>query len=211
MILRFLHGWGFDADFWSGLVAELPGWRTECDDRGYFRAAQPADSKGSCIVVAHSFGTMRALSSPPAHCEGLVAINGFDRFTASGERPGVSPRIVDRMIAKFDEDPSPVLSDFRHRCGDDAPFGPADIGRLRDDLVALREMDCTTQSAAWPTPVLSLQGARDPLLPLSMREGVFAATPILERMTHPSGGHLLPVTDAPYCARAIGAFVERLA
>lgn len=206
MILLFRHGWGFDASFWSTLAAQLPAWRAVCDDRGYFGAPDAPDMAEPHIVVAHSFGAMRALSQPVAECRGLIAINGFDRFT-----PGISPRIVDRMVAKFDSEPAQVLADFRRRCGDDAAFGPANVARLREDLLTLRDGDCTATSANWPVPILSLQGAQDPLLPPPMRDEAFGTAPLLERMTHPTGGHLLPATDAPWCARAIAAFAERLA
>ncbi|MEO6092946.1 MAG: alpha/beta hydrolase [Novosphingobium sp.] len=205
MILRFMHGWGFDAGFWTKLIAELPEWSVRCDDRGYFGAPDIPEPDRPCIIVAHSFGAMRALSASPGQCRGLVAINGFDRFT-----PGVSPRIVDRTIARFDSDATTVLADFRRGCGDDSPVGPVNPARLRQDLLALRDMDCTTHSAAWRTPILSLQGGSDPLLPTAMREEVFAAARLLERMTHPEGGHLLAVSDAPYCACAIRAFARHV-
>lgn len=206
MILRFLHGWGWDARFWERLTEALPDWRCEADDRGYFGAPLEPAGDEPCVVVAHSFGAMRALAAPPAACRGLVAINGFDRFT-----PGVSPRIVERMILRFGEDPATVLGDFRRRCGSDAPFGPPDAGRLRADLLALRDEDRSGEAARWSAPILSIQGGADPLLPAPMRDAVFAGAPLLERMTHPTGGHLLPVADAPWCARAIAAFAERLA
>jgi pimeloyl-[acyl-carrier protein] methyl ester esterase len=114
------------------------------------------------------------------------------------------------MIDRFANDPAAVLADFRRRCGDETAFGPADIRRLLDDLVTLRDGDCTAAIAAWPAPILSLQGARDPLLPAPMRDAVFAATRSLERMTCPDGGHLLPITDTLYCAGAIRAFAEHV-
>jgi len=206
-----MHGWGFDASFWKPLAAHLPGRRMAFDDRGYFGAPRHQRPGEPCVVVAHSFGAMRALAAPPPDCRGMVAINGFDRFTAIADAAGVSPRIVERMIARFDSDPAAVLSDFRRRCGEDEPFGPADIDRLRGDLLELRHGDCAAGAALFPAPILSLHGARDPLLPAPMREIAFAAAPLLERTTHPDGGHLLPATDAAYCARAIQAFAEHMA
>lgn len=202
MILRFLHGWGFDAGFWADLLVKLGDWPAVVDDRGYFGAPAAAETGEPCIVVAHSFGAMRALAAPPDDCRGLVAINGFDRFV-----PGVSRRIVDRMLTKFDIDPATVLGDFRSRCGETRPFGTIDVAPLRQDLLTLRD----GESAMWGGPLLSLQGADDPLLPAPVRDSVFADAPLLERITHPGGGHLLPVTDAARCARAIRTFAGRIA
>lgn len=210
MKLLFLHGWGFDAGFWSELSGLLPVYPSECDDRGYFGAARTVRPDEPCVVIAHSFGAMRALAAPPPRCRGMIAINGFDRFAAHDGKPGVSPRIIERMMARFDSEPGAVLSDFRRRCGDETPFGPADTDLLRADLLALRQEDRTRESEDWKLPLLSLQGAADPLLPPPMRDAVFTGAPLLERLTHPAGGHLLPASDAPYCARAIRAFMAHL-
>lgn len=205
MILQFRHGWGYDAQFWAGLIALLPEWRCEADDRGYFGAPDEAAASGPCVVIAHSFGAMRALAAPPPDCRGLIAINGFDRFTGDGR---VSPRIVERMLARFASEPATVLADFRKRCGDDSPFGPTDVSRLREDLERLRDED---RSGGAPFPILSIQATGDPLLPAPMLDSVFGEAAMLERQTLPAGGHLLPLHDAPYCARAIRAFVEHRA
>jgi pimeloyl-ACP methyl ester carboxylesterase len=77
--LLLLHGWGFDAGVWDGLVAALPGWPVLRGDLGYFGArAQLGLPQGPALAVGHSLGAMllaRALPAVP-----LVAINGFDRF-----------------------------------------------------------------------------------------------------------------------------------
>ena len=203
--LRFLHGWGFDASFWAQVIAEMPDMKIDCDDRGYFDRETIPKANAPFIFVTHSFGSMRALSGPKALCRGMVAINGFDRFT-----PGVPPRVVERMISKFESDPTAVLGDFRRRCEDYSTFGPPNIERLRTDLIALREMDCTAASAAWSTPTLSVQGAADPILSAAMRQEAFAEMPIVERITHPTGGHLLPISAPRYCARAIEAFAAKV-
>ena len=211
MILLFQHGWGFDATFWQELAGLLPEWPAQFDDRGYFGTPKTPEPTEPCVLIAHSFGAMRALAAPPTGCRGLVAINGFDRFTARDGQVGVSPRVVQRMLSRFDSDPVTTLEDFRRRCGTDGPFGHPDAARLREDLLALHDGDETEKSARWPHPLLSLQGAHDPLLPLPMRSEVFSETSQLERLTHPAGGHLIPISDAPYCARAIRAFVEHAA
>jgi pimeloyl-[acyl-carrier protein] methyl ester esterase len=209
--LLFLHGWGFDAGFWDGLAALLPGFSPIRDDRGYFGAPLAPVVDAPCVIVAHSFGAMRALAAPPPQCCGLVAINGFDRFTAAGDAPGVPPRVVERMIARFAGEPDTVLADFRRRCGAAAASGALDAEPLAADLHALHGGDCRPQAARCAFPILSLQGGADPLLPPALREAVFAGAPRVERLSHAGGGHLLPVQDAPFCAQAVRGFAERLA
>lgn len=208
VILRFLHGWGFDADFWDDVRNLLPQWRAEIDDRGYFGSPRTISADEPNIVVAHSFGTMRALRASPAGCKGLVAINGFERFSARGSSPGVAPRILDAMIAKFDRAADAVLADFRLRCGSPMPFGVIDPIPLREDLLALRDLDCT--GTRLDLPILSLQGAADPVLSPAMRETAFRSATQVQRREHPAGGHLLPLTEPAYCAAAIRIFAEQL-
>ena len=209
MILRFHHGWGFAANFWDEVVRLLPEWRTERDDRGYFGQAKTLESDEPHLAVAHSFGAMRVLLGGPARCLGLVAINGFDRFAARSGEPGIAPRVLDRMIARFDDAPDAVCGDFRRRCGSAAPFGPVAPAPLREDLVALRDLDLTNARPGYP--ILALQGAQDAILPPAMRDNAFAAAPHVMRMTHPTGGHLLPLTEPVHCAAAIRLLAEQAA
>ncbi len=211
MTLLFVHGWGFDADIWRDVAALLEDFPQAFAERGYFGAARDPEVNGPVIAVAHSFGAMRVLRDPPRRCRGLIAVNGFDCFTARGDFPGVAPRVVDRMIMRFDHAPETVLGDFRRRCGAGPPPSVFHTPPLRHDLLALRDMDCREDSARWTAPMLSLQAAGDPILSPGMHEKVFAAAPHVARATGQTAGHLLPLTDAVYCARAIRQFVEKAA
>lgn len=208
MILRFEHGWGYDASFWEPLAALLPEWDHAIADRGYFGSAIIPDPSPSCVVIAHSFGAMHVLATPPPRLLGMVAINAFDRFTGP---EGVPARVVDRMIARIDSNPAAVLHDFRARLGDTGPAGNGNTAALRADLETLRNADCAQSSAALCVPLLSLQSADDPLLPPALRDAAFAAAPLRTLDIAPSGGHLLPRTDPEGCARAVRALVEQVA
>jgi pimeloyl-[acyl-carrier protein] methyl ester esterase len=208
MILRFLHGWAFDNSFWNDVRKLLPPWPAECDDRGYFGSPRSFTGRGPTIAIAHSFGTMRALRDPPANCKGLIAFNGFDRFAARGTGPGVSPRTIDAMMGTLDRSAASVVAKFRRRCGNSDPFGNVVSRPLREDLLALRDLDCSETRLS--APVLSVQGAVDSILDASMRNSCFRTARQVERIEHPLGGHLLPLTHPNYCAEAIRAFVENL-
>lgn len=206
MKLLFAHGWGFDRHFWAPLAALLPEWEHETDDRGYFGAPVQSAVEGPSLAVTHSFGTMRVLAAPPVGLTGIVAINGFERFSAVPGRAGVPLRVIDRMLRRFETEPRAVLAEFRRTCGSDEGFGEIDAGLLHTDLLRLRD-------AAPPlpgVPVLMIHGGRDPLLPAAMREGAFAGAD-LRRMDHAEGGHLLPMEAPALCAAAVRGMAAALA
>jgi pimeloyl-[acyl-carrier protein] methyl ester esterase len=211
--LIFVHGWGFDSSIWDELAQNFSDrGHSDCgfSERGYFGAPGEPELVGDFVAVTHSFGTMRFLAASRPGCRGIVAINGFDRFTATGDFTGVAARMVERMIARFGDAPDDLLSDFRKRCGSDASFGAIDGALLLEDLTALRDGDCRSEAARCGQPILSLQGACDPILPPAMREAVFAGAARCERRILESGGHLLPLQEPATCADAICAFMEHL-
>lgn len=202
MKLLFAHGWGFDRHFWDPLAALLPEWLPAIDDRGYFGAPLDPAVDGPCIAITHSFGTMRVLSAPPPGLTGIVAINGFERFTAVPGRSGVPVRVLDRMLRRFETDPRGVLSEFRRSFGFTQDFAEIDAPRLAADLLRLRD-------AAPPlpkVPVLVLHGGTDPLLPAEIRAASFTGAQV-RRITHPAGGHLLPLEAPELCASAIRGMI----
>lgn len=209
--LLFCHGWGFDAFVWDPLAALLPDFAQARDDAGYFGAPAAPEPLGPYIAVTHSFGTMRLLAASPPGIAGMVAINGFDRFTAAPDFPGTPARVVDRMISAAAQVPETVLADFHARIGSAVPEGTPDAERLETDLLALRDGDLRALAGQVRLPILSLQAARDPLLPMGLRETVFAAVPGVMRRTHPDAGHLLPLQEPEWCAGAIRSFAATLA
>ena len=109
MILWFIHGWGFDAGLWSALAGRLSEHPAVVADLGYFGAEAIDPPDGPFVAITHSFGAMHALRHAPPGCRGLVALNGFDSFVAGAGRAGVPPRLLDRMIARFADEPHGVL------------------------------------------------------------------------------------------------------
>lgn len=207
MNLLFVHGWGFDASIWQSVADRLDQWACAFVERGYFGEAHIPEMSEPFVLVAHSFGAMWALRNVSPNCRGLVAVNGFDCFAARPDFTGVPSRLLDRMIAQFDQEPKAVVGEFRRRCGASAPCGEPDVARLRDDLLAMRDVDCRAETARVGWPILSLQGTDDPILPPAMREAVFASASQAERKTF-EGGHLLPLTVPDFCAAQITTFAE---
>jgi len=210
MRLHFIHGWGFDRSIWKAVCAVLPAHKASFADRSYFGGAGGDVPQVPSLWIAHSFGTMLALRNMSEHCRGMVAINGFDRFCAGDGVAGVSPRIVERMIARFDAAPQQVLSDFRRRCGEENLPDHLDVPRLKQDLLALRDMDCRKHAAAMKVPVLSLQSGADPVLPEEMRSTTLHSIQSVRHLQHNAAGHLLPLEQPNWCAQQISAFVAEL-
>lgn len=206
MKLLFAHGWGFDRTFWTPLAHLLSDLPVEIDDRGYFGRPEALTVDGPCLAITHSFGTMRVLADPPEGLVGVLAINGFERFSARPGHPGVPVRVLDRMLRRFGEDPRAVLAEFRRQCGADADFGEIDARLLHGDLVRLRDEEAPISSVV----IVSLQAANDPLLPEAMRTQAFGNASA-RRIECATGGHLLPLEAPEFCAQAVRETIEALA
>jgi pimeloyl-[acyl-carrier protein] methyl ester esterase len=75
--------------------------------------------------------------------------------------------------------------------------------RLREHLALLRDADERSRSARWRTPIFSLQGGCDPILPAAAHDQLFAGAGQVTRFVHPSGGHVLPTSDPSWCMSRI--------
>lgn len=207
--LLFVHGWGFDASFWRPLAERLPDFRREAVEMGFRAAERHVPQVERPIVVGHSLGFAWALANVPGPWAGAVAINAFPRFTRAPDFvEGVAPRMVERMLAKFADEPAAVTADFLARCGvegaDVSDIRPGPLGEalawlgICDERRAFARLDC---------PLLALAGTRDQIVPESMSRAAFAAT----GLTLVEGaGHLLPLTHAEGLASQVRLFASRL-
>ncbi|MGE8675981.1 MAG: alpha/beta fold hydrolase [Achromobacter kerstersii] len=224
--LLFVHGWAFDASVWTQLRAALADWPHAVADAGYFGATPAvidpvtgpvtgpdiAPINGPVIAIGHSLGVMRLLRSLPSNCVGVVSINGFPRFSAAPDfEAGVPRRMLDRMMKRLSADPAAVVQDFRERCAEASVLGEPRLEPLARDLELLRDDDQRSALAALPVPLLILAGEDDPIVPAAMTQAAFGGRVGDERHDLEHGGHLLPVSDAPWCARHIAGFIARVA
>lgn len=212
MKLLFAHGWGFDRHFWEPLTTLLPKWEHVVDDQGYFGETNAPVVDGPCLAVTHSFGTIRLLSAPPPGLIGIVAVNGFERFTAvPGLCEGVPLRVLDHMLRRFSTNPRGVLTEFRKACGSDAPFAECVPEPLLADLCRMRDAAPLVPDI----PLIVMHGGKDPLLPQKMRDATFSGFAVnrihpVHRINHTDGGHLLPWEAPELCAAAIRGMAETL-
>lgn len=207
--LYLVHGWGFDASFWEPLRAELPECRVLTVDLG-FRAPPrlPDPPPGTRLVaVGHSLGVPWLLRHR-FDWRAFVAINGFTRFTRTpGFVHGWPARLLERMCAVLYDDAEQVHADFIRRCGLCRPAdGPLNVEPLADGLRWLKEWD---ERPALPrhVPLLALAGRLDAVVSPEMTADCF---PAQDLRWCEDGGHLLPISHAPWCAGHIRDLLARL-
>ena len=210
----FVHGWGFDAGVWDPLCRALPEARITVTERGYLgsqpRGLQDVSVPEGTVAVGHSAGVIELLCNLPVACCGLVAINGFTRFTAGPDFPdGVPERVLDRMAARLARDPSDTLTAFRSRCGGGPEVSdawrhvPPEAGLLADGLAQLRDCDARARLAALSLPVLTLAATRDPVVPAALTSACFDHATIA---WSDAAGHVLPLSQPEWCADRLRAF-----
>lgn len=207
--LVLVHGWGFDAGFWQPVLERLPDFTAEAVDLGFTGRPQLPEVKRP-LVVAHSMGLAWALANLPRPWAGAFAINAFPRFTRARHFiEGVAPRVVERMVQRFADEPAAVTAEFLRRCGVDEPdcrnLAPQPLGEA---LAWLARCDEISALAMLRCPVAAVAGGHDPIVPEAMSRSAFARhdlTIVAE------AGHLLPLTNPDWIAGQIRAFAARLA
>lgn len=203
-----VHGWGYDAGIWEAVRARLDSaLSVETLDLGYF--GQPKVGMGGTagLAVGHSLGALWWLTQQDIPWCRLLMINGFPRFTATDDYPGVVPRVLDRMRQQFERDPAAVLADFHGRCGSPGPVAGADAARLADGLAQLAELDRRAALSARVQDIFALAGTDDPIVPRVMSDAAFAVLPAGHCEYVAAPGHCLPLTHPGLCAQ----WIERLA
>lgn len=208
----FVHGWGYDAGIWDDVRARLdPALSVETLDLGYFGQPKVGAGGTADLAVGHSLGTLWWLTQHDIPWRRLLAVNGFPRFTAADDFPGVAPRVLERMRKQFARDPAAVLADFHTRCGAPGPSAHASLAPLADGLAQLAGRDGRATLAARAGDIRALAGSDDPIVPRAMSEAAFAALPAghLEWVTAP--GHCLPLTHPGLCAQRIVQMLDGVA
>ena len=211
MRLLFVHGWALDRTLWTGVLEAL-GPLAEgaaLPDAGYY--GQPykppaLDPAQRWLGVGQSLGSLELLADPPVALAGVVAIDGFARYSQAPDfRPGVPGRVLQRMAEWLEQDGAlPV--DFVTRAGGTAPPGDKDILRMVAGLNRLETLDGRRSAL----PIWSLHADRDPIAPLAMAEASFQGMDLRARQVRDAGDHLSPVHAPQACAALIRDAVQAL-
>lgn len=202
MRLVFVHGWGFDAAIWNELSAALGEFPQTRVDFGFLGASSfvPAFTPDD-VLIGHSLGLLWGLSYYGCW-QRVIAVNSFATF-ASGEGAAVAPSALRAMRLSLVRDPKKTLANFYRSVGlSDAPER-FDAGRLSEGL-SLLESEAIKEPLLPPALVLAC--ANDPLVPATATD-YLAHMAKTSAICHDTGGHLLPLRDASWCADRIRAFL----
>jgi pimeloyl-[acyl-carrier protein] methyl ester esterase len=199
-LILLVHGWGYDASFWSPLRKALGGLPSATLDLGYFGAANTKIPDGVTLLIGHSLGFLwlarqRALTHLP-----LIGINAFPRFLEREDyAPAIPPRVVDRMRRRIITDPPSVLTEFWQRAGAPGPAASCNATALAEGLDHLAAWDERENLARRTSAVRLIAGEADAIVSAAMTRMAFKGLPL----DWQPGGHALPVTHPSEIARLI--------
>lgn len=199
-MILFVHGWGYDAQFWDPVRMVLRDAPSIALDLGYFGAAETALPRGVTLLVGHSLGFLWLVRQSTLKHVPLIGINAFPRFLEADDyRPAVAPRVLERMRRRVVSDTRGVLADFCARAGAAGPDRTPNTTALAEGLDQLAAWDERENLAARASPTRLIAGREDAIVPAAMTEMAFKGSEIAWL----PGGHALPHTRATEIARLI--------
>ncbi len=204
MELVFIHGWGFDRNIWHRMIDMLEGHRCHLVELGFTGKPPELAVLSNAVVVGHSLGVMWALKNAPSTMRGLVSIAGFDCFAAH-----IPAKEIRAMQRNLRTDAEKQMRGFYAACGY-MPFldvHSMDLLKLDDGLRWLGEWDERMVLKNLSCAVMALGSEDDLIVPPSMTRGIWGGYDLRMR---DKGGHILPVTEAQWCAAQVGEFVNAL-
>jgi len=207
--LVFVHGWGFDSNFWQPVAECLPDFARVFVEFGFHGGVVNQPKMPGAVVIAHSMGFAWALANIPRPWAGAIAVNGFARFTRAPDFvSGVAPRMVERMLSRFQSEPDKVTADFLRRCGlADPVVTDLETKPLGDALEWLSNCDQRGALGRLDCPLLALAGTSDAIVSEPMSRESFAGHPLILAQ---GSGHLLPLSNPEWVAGQIRDFVNGL-
>lgn len=207
MNVVFVHGWGFHPCVWAPVVERLSGIDAHYVDLGFVSGfegevvqALPEDA----VLVGHSLGVMWLLKNLPARVRGFVSVSGFDCFYKH-----VHPRTVKLMQRRLSGEPYDQMQDFWASCGveDFCGLEAFNVERLDEGLDWLMNWDAAAELQALSCPVMALGARNDQIVTPEMSRAIWQDYDLRISET---GGHMLPLTQAEWCAQHIQGFINDL-
>ncbi|MEZ5832181.1 MAG: alpha/beta hydrolase [Dongiaceae bacterium] len=201
-MILLVHGWGYDANFWDPLREALGNHASLALDLGYFGNPNMNIPDGITLLVGHSLGFLWLLRQRTLQHLPMVGVNAFPRFLEADDyRPGIAPRVLERMRWRVLSDPQGVLAEFWRRARAPGPGATPDPAALAEGLDQLAAWDERESLVQRPGPVRLIAGTEDAIVPAGMTRMAFNNRDI----TWLPGGHALPRTHPMELAKVIAA------
>ncbi len=206
-----VHGWGFHAGLWDGVVSHLPDSDVTLVDLGFI-AGGPRGAER----LAGGRHCRRPLSRPAvAACAGQGAASGrwsaFRALTASAatSRSRGSPPCGVALRATQTQRLPPSGAPAGR-----ATFAPTEapnVARLDEGLDWLMRWDARDTKARLACPVLALAARDDAIVPEAMTEAIWQhAAGACSVIWSQDGGHVLPLRRPDWCARHVLEFAHAI-
>lgn len=222
LAIVFVPGWGLGNKFWKpvqGLLASnlssalRPKFITSELGDDLLKKIALLSETSFLVAIGHSSGFLWLLQQPVTW-NGLIAVNGFTRFTANADFPhGVSVSLLQRMLHRFDCNPRLVLTSFLHSCDNRVRIPEllfSQDSQLRQWLKWLSTEDARTAAANQRTPILALAGKLDQIVPPKMTLSCFTEKNNVTVTWQSDGSHLLPFSHPVWTAEHIRVFLEKI-
>lgn len=145
----------------------------------------PGPASRPLIGIGHSLGVALLLASglPLA---GLLALNGFTRFTSAPDHAaGTPPRLLAQMRRRLLADPATVLADFQNRAGlPRSEILPGPAAALAAGLDVLSAIDARAAFGDFASPVTALCGRDDAIVPPEQSRADFPDPVFIDGASH---------------------------
>ena len=150
-------------------------------------------------ILTGSMGGLLAFERLPSSCEKVVILSGTACFCKKeGYTYGTAERILDRMIAQLEQDPTSLLDAFfcnvhapQKPSRQNRPHPPTDLNALREGLLYLRDTDLRTLIPSLHLPVLLMHGTADKIIPVEAAHWLDQHLPESQLITLEGLGHAL--------------------
>ena len=205
--MRFVlvHGWGFHAGIWNGLIRHLPGAEIFLVDLGFVSGGSKGVSEwpADAIAIGHSLGLLWLLEQGGDRFRALVSIQGFDCFCCHIPRARVAS-----MRRGLERDASGTLQSFWRASGTDDFASPdaLNVAALDQGLGWLMDWDAREAKAGLQCPMLALASRDDAIVPEAMSETIWNGDIVWSA----DGGHVLPLKHPDWCAKQIIDFADEI-
>lgn len=206
MHVVLVHGWGFHAGLWRGVLDHLPGATATLVDLGFIAGGPKSvqDWPEGTIAVGHSLGVLWLLHQAATEGRsfgGLVSIQGFDCFSCHIPRSRTAA-----MRRELRRDAGATLKTFWDACGTEAfaPNQALDVDRLDQSLGWLMDWDARATKSDFACPTLALAARDDAVVPPAMTEAIWGD----DIQWSQDGGHVLPLRHPEWCARHVLDFAH---